>query len=276
MDSSVCKWIVGKGCKKASTRSSPPPPPPIESDIPPPPPDSFLSPQLGADIIKFLDNENIQFENLGSCLKDIVIDKYLARGSYGSVYAIRYKGQERVMKIVVSKAIPGQKIRKTKMTDATLEAKVLRKASKLNVGPKLYDFRICNVTLPYYFKDAKIKIGVFILEKLDYTLNDYLKDMAKHLNEVGEDEKYKLYSQYESNVRKIAKKIEKDCLIAKEDGLHIFDIHGGNIMFRGNTPIINDWGMTTKEYIGECDQIEFIFLVSFQKFVEDYAKGKYK
>ena len=196
---------------------------------------------------------------MGSCLQDIIVDQYLTKGSYGAVYAVRYKGKECVMKLVVNRDILDKEtseylLDKTRIGDAVKEADNLRKASELKIGPKFYDFRICKVKLPYYFDYEEVQIGIFILEKLDFTLKEYFERIEKKnkskeiLNET--------YKQHLGFVDEISLKIENDCLLAKKNKLYITDIHSGNIMFRGNTPIISDWGITISDYDDDCERIK--------------------
>jgi hypothetical protein len=273
---------VGKGCKKAKKSKSksksktlPRPPPPSlrtpkkskskskSKTLPRPPPPSLRTPSpkiLGQQVLQFFNHPEAEITELGSCLQDIIVEDYLARGAYGAVYAVRYKGKDCVMKIVVEESVKLsgiRGIRKHPMSDAQNEADTLRKASDLGIGPKLYDFRICKVKIPYVFGEEKIRIGIFILERLVMTLGSYytlLFEELEKLKERNDSNFEKKLSKANSEVRAINEKIKQDCYIAQKNGLGIYDMHPENIMFtKDRIPIISDWGMTGG-YEGDCDK----------------------
>jgi tRNA A-37 threonylcarbamoyl transferase component Bud32 len=227
-----CQWVVGKGCKKGEIGKKKTPTPKV----------------LEQQIIEFFDHPKAQITEMGSCLQDIIVENYLARGAYGAVYAIRYKGKECVMKVVVEKPVKLSGIRNIRghqMKYAKEEADTLKKASKLGIGPTLYDFRICEVKIPYVFGDKKIKIGIFILERLEMTLYDYYEALIQKLQKIKERKKFEReMAKADKQIQSINEKIQQDCYLAQKNGLGILDMHTGNIMInKSGVPIISDWGI---------------------------------
>jgi hypothetical protein len=206
-----------------------------------------------------LHHDEAKFTDLGKCLQDVIVDRYLTKGASGAVYKVRYKGEECVMKIVINKDT--EYLRTTNMISIKEEADALRKASELKIGPKFYDFRICKVKLPYFFKDKEITIGIFILERLDSSLQQYFNEIFFEIE--SSENSQQLYEKYRKILDKIILKIEEDCLIAKRNELYVTDIHPGNIMFRGDTPIIADWGIINNSYGGDCEKIKGKLLARF-------------
>jgi hypothetical protein len=181
----------------------------------------------------------------------------LARGAFGMVYAVKYKGKECAMKVVSEKR---DETFATDMKEAEKEAETLKKASDLGIGPKLYEFRICAVTMPAKFQDEKFYIGVFILEKLDKTLASFIEDHAKELNNKKLSKKKRLAKIDKSinYLENVADKIIKDCRKAHKNNLYIDDLHIGNIMIKKDgSPIISDWGfLSHKAFDNNCTNVK--------------------
>jgi serine/threonine protein kinase len=242
MNSTTCRWIVGKGCSKKLKTPSP----------------KHLG-QAGSNVLQYLDQKNVYFEDLGDCLQDVVVENYLANGAFGVVYAVKYKGKECAMKVVSEKNI--DYINYTDMKEAEKEAESLKKASDLGIGPKLYEFRICAVKMPAKFKDKKFYIGVFILEKLDKTLLELMKETIDELKtkNISKERKLVEIDNFKVYLENVADKIIKDCKKAHENKLYIDDLHPGNIMIRKDgSPIISDWGILDRSGRAEliCNDVK--------------------
>jgi tRNA A-37 threonylcarbamoyl transferase component Bud32 len=230
--------------------------------------------QVEPNILNFGNSKVLKFEELGDCLQDIIVNQYLNKGGSGIVYSVRYKGEECIMKIVSSLDLGFGRITRTSMDDAENEAEALENAWNLGIGPKFYDFRVCKIKMPVKFGDKKIKIGIFILEKLDKTLGTLLKeyeyDIAFFYQKGDMNVVKDLFKQQFSNLQSIVNKIEEDCYLAHDNDIYISDLNEDNIMFRyDGTPIIADWGVTNGS-INDCEEFGNEILNNYRDLVEDY------
>jgi hypothetical protein len=183
-----------------------------------------------------------KLKELSPCMRNIIIDKYLSRGAFGSVYRVKYKSKKCAMKIVfLDNVAPNSSLVSCK--DFITEVSTLQKVSDLGVGPKIYEFNACYVKMENPFGNKILTIGFVIMELFKETISDYIEKVAKKIAKTSDK---KLYYDNVKFLKYVEQKILKDNnLAARQIGAFNIDIHAGNIMLNfDDEPFITDWGFT--------------------------------
>jgi hypothetical protein len=147
------------------------------------------------DALQYLNHPEAEFVGIAPCLQGVTVRQYLAKGAYGAVYLVDYKGEECVMKIVVGRAVIRKSnskskkgsptrynLRETKFTEFANEVEQLKQAGKLGIAPQLIHHTTCFVQLPRYWGNQTVQIGIMFIERLHRTLYSLFEEYWRTLD----------------------------------------------------------------------------------------------
>ena len=236
------------------------------------------------DELQWNGHPTLKLTEMTKCLQDIIVDKYLSHGAYGVVYKVDYKGKECAMKLSIIDKKPIKPTRRENtLKNLEKEYELYKKVSDLGIAPKVYLFKTCDVKMPNKFKNKVIKIAIMIIELMDITLKDYMKNLTMDLNKyLVNPLKFESFKEFEEKISEILEnladidnKIKYDALLfIKKFNINNRDIHTENVMLKKGVPYITDWGLTSNNKIQtphqEYNKNYYFSIKWLEQFMETY------